>query len=238
MTISRRKIDNMNIFYRLKEAIFPTKPKVTDFFKNPSPQEARKGKHDEDGVCIESCGNSFFCDNCGKISNCNWIQKYIEFDKSKPSILLIDDNPGMVSFLRDDIETILEKINVNIEDYNILEFSSKFAVYQFIATHQYFDGFNVQYAVIDITYGGTVLTGNGNLRLTGVDVFKEIYEENRDVKFVFYTGNVLNKYIKSNIELMQQFKKIYADDINNYVMFKTTMSMDERQEELRKRLFS
>ena len=226
----------MKFIQDLKLKFLKPKPKVTDYFVNITASAARHGKY-VDGVCIESCGKNYFCEGSGMIENCSWIDKKIDFNRDLPSILLIDDNPGMVSFLRDDIETILEEMGIDPENFNILEFSSKFAVYQFIATHQYYNGMNIMYAIIDITYGGTVQSNDGNVRLTGVDVFSEIYNANKDVKFIFYTGNVLNPYIKSNKELIDQFKTIYADDINEHVIFKTTMTMDDRQTEIKRRLF-
>lgn len=210
---------------------FDKDSKVENYFNKPV-------KKIENNSCNGNCGVNFYCDGCGKIPTCSWIKKDLKIDKSKPSILIIDDNPGLVSFLRDDIESIFDKNHLDIDDFNIIEFTSKFTAYTFIATHQYFDGLNIKYAIIDITLGGSVQTYNGNIRLTGVDVFKEIYRiEGEDLKFVFYTGNQLNPYIKSNRELIEQFKNIYHDNIIDHVMYKTTMSMDKRRETLNKILF-
>jgi len=215
---------------------FSPKPKIEDYFINNT--VTRKSKY-ANGVCLESCGFGFFCNGCGLIQNCSWIQKLPNFDSKKESILIIDDNPGMVSFLRDDIEEIFEAHDMNIDDYNILEFSSKFAAYQFLATHQYYyDGLNITKAIIDITYGGCVQSEDGNIRLTGVDVFKAIYNKNPEVKFLFYTGNLLNKYIKSNRDLMEQFKHIYNDKIDDYVLYKTSLDMDDRRDYIASHLFN
>jgi len=69
---------------KIKNFLFPRKPKVTDYFKNPDMVAQRKGKF-SDGVCIENCGSTFFCDGCGTVENCSWIQKNIPFDRTKPS---------------------------------------------------------------------------------------------------------------------------------------------------------
>lgn len=230
---NRRETDN-TLFGKMKRFLFPKKQKVTDYFQKPTLSEVNG---EPNCVCFDGCGVTYYCDSCFKLDFCKWVKKDIEYDPNKPSILIIDDNIGMVSFLRDDVESILEKKRIYPSEYNILEFSSNLAVYQFIATHRYYGGMNIAYAIIDITFGGTVLTANGNIRLTGVDVLKEIYNTNRELKFLFYTGNVLNHYIKSNAELINQFKEIYADDISNYVLFKTTLTMDERQKEIEDRLF-
>ena len=143
----------------------------------------------------------------------------------------------MVSFLRDDIEEIFLKHKMRINDYNILEFSSKFAAYNFMATHEFYDGLNIMYAIIDITYGGSVQSNYGNLRLTGVDIFREVYRNNPEVKFLFYTGNQLNPYIKANRELMDDFVEIYHDSIINYTLYKTTLDMDKRRDFFAEKLF-
>lgn len=143
----------------------------------------------------------------------------------------------MVSFLKDDIEEIFEEHELDIEEYNILEFTSKFAAYQFLATHQHYEGLNITKAIIDITYGGCVQSDDGNIRLTGVDIFSVIYNSNPKVKFLFYTGNLLNKYIKSNRDLMEQFKDIYCDKISDYVLYKTSLGMDDRRKYIAEHLF-
>lgn len=221
----------MYLIDKIKQ-FFNKEDKVESYFIKPTKKVI------EGGLCNGSCGNNFYCDGCGKIPTCSWIKKDLKFDRNKPSILIIDDNPGLVSFLKDDIESIFDKNRLDIDNFNIIEFTSKFAAYNFIATHQYFDGLNIKYAIIDITLGGSVQTYNGNIRLTGVDVFNEIYRKvGEELKFVFYTGNQLNPYIKSNRDLIDQFKNIYHDNIIDHVLYKTTMSMDKRRESLNKILF-
>lgn len=210
-------------------------PKIEDYFVNPTTDRRKKKR--VDGVCIETCGSNYFCDGCGLIENCSWIQKLPGFDRTKPSILIIDDNYGMVSFLRDDLEQIFIDHKMDLMEYNILEFSSKFAAYQFIATHQHYDGLNITKAIIDITYGGSVQSNTGNIRLTGVDVFRTIYKTNPEVKFLFYTGNQLNPYIKSNRELMEEFKDIYHDKITDFVLYKTSLNIEDRQRLIANKLF-
>jgi len=221
-----------NMFF----SMFKPKEKVEDYFVNDSIKERRKSKYSE-GICIESCGKSFFCTGCGNIENCSWIKKLNKYNPEKQSILIIDDNPGMVSFLVDDIENIFEDSGYILSDYNLITFDSKFAVYNFIATHQYYGGLNITKAIIDITYGGSVQSDDGNIRLTGVDVFKEIYRVNKDLKFIFYTGNELNKYIKTTRELEEQFKNIYHVKITDYVLHKTSLNIDERRDYIRDKLF-
>lgn len=219
---------------KIKKLFKKPTPKVEDYFSKEVyivPKERYTN-----GVCVNACGNSFFCDSCGYILNCNWIQK-LTFDKNKPSILIIDDNPGVVSFLRDDIEEIIKDNTGDNTKYNILEFTGANAVYKFLATSQHYHDLNIKIAIIDITYGGSVQTNNGNVRLNGVDVFSEIYKTNKELKFCFYTGNQLNPYIKNNKEIMDYFKNIYRENISEHVLYKTSMNIDERIKYFKKKLF-
>jgi hypothetical protein len=222
------------MFNKLKEYFFPKKDKIENYFTKTYKKDVCKTIKN----CEGNCGESFYCTDCGLRDKCSWIQKDIIFDKNKDSILIIDDNSGLVSFLRDDIETICIENGVDINSLNILEFSSKYAAYTFIATHRYFGSLNIKYAIIDITFGGSVQTHTGNVRLTGVDVFEEIYKtEGESLKFIFYTGNQLNPYIKSNQKLMEQFNEIYHDSILHHVIYKTSLSMDKRRDAINNILF-
>lgn len=187
--------------------------------------------------CENKCGQRFFCCDCCSHSNCVWLVDLPDYDSSKPSILLIDDNPGVLSFLSDDFDEVFKEHNIDASLYNILKFTSQFAVYHFLATSYKHGGLNVEIAVIDITYGGCVPSPKGNVRLTGVDVFNELYKRNPDVSYLFYTGNSLNAYIKSNYELMEQFEVIADNNIMEHVLFKDMVNMDERRDFFYKKFF-
>lgn len=231
----------MKIISDLYKTFFSKKPKIEDYYVKQSYDSLRQDKRKSkqlNGVCIESCGKAFFCNDCGLIENCNWIEKQHNFDKTKNSILVIDDNPGVVSFLRDDIDSIFKKNRINIGDYNILEFTGNDAVYKFLATLQYYGNLNITKAIIDITYGGSVQTNSGNIRLTGVDIFKALYRLNPSINFCFYTGNLLNPYIRTNKIIMDEFKDIYSENILEHVLYKTSLNMDERIKFFEKKLFN
>jgi len=84
------------------------------------------------------------------------------------------------------------------------------------------------------------MTEKGNLKYTGVDVFEMINKNKntpKDFKFLFYTGNNLNPYIKSNEKLINQFKNITGDSIKDYVLFKTSMDIDSRRKYIIEHIF-
>ena len=161
----------------------------------------------------------------------------IDFDFDKDSVLIIDDNEGMVSFLEDDIEFLAEHNLINQHKINILGISGDHAAFTFKTLQDEYGSLNIKWAIIDITLGGSKMTEKGNLKYSGVDVFKMIYDKNPDVKFLFYTGNSLNPYINANKNLIAQFKSINGDDIMSHVLFKTSMDMDKRRKYISKILF-
>lgn len=151
------------------------------------------------------------------------------FDKNKNSILIIDDNPGIISFMKDDIEN-LDKYGVNIDDYNIITFTTKMAAYQFEVTQRYYGGLNIQYAIIDLTLGGTLFSNKGNVKYTGIDVLQQIMVYNPEVKYLFYTGNSLNKAVNTTEYMLNQFKKLTGNNIYKYILFKTSLDSNDRKE--------
>jgi len=182
-----------------------------------------------------------FCDEChsGLCNNsgsdkCKWGKDFDDFDLSKPGIMIIDDNEGICSFLQDDLE---DDGKINLDDYNIFTFSTQYCAYDFIGTILKYKDLNIQKAIIDITYGGTVQTKKGNLKLNGVDVFEILYELNKDLKYLFYTGNQMNTHIKHIGELMNKYIKITNKKITENMIFKTQFSMNDRRDYIFKRLF-
>lgn len=167
--------------------------------------------------------------------------KYIKkfnLDFSKDSILIIDDNAGVVSFLVDDLIELNKEEKINLQNYNIIKIDSQFAAFILEASLLKYKDLNIKYAIIDITLGGSIKTTNGVVKYNGVDVFKMLYDIHPDLKFIFYTGNNLNTYISANNELIKKFKNIYGDSIDNYIIHKSELNMDERQKEIITRLFT
>ncbi len=170
-------------------------------------------------------------------NNCMFDIELENFDKNKDTFFIIDDNEGMVSFLEDDVDYLDSKGVINKKDINILSLSGNHSAFIFEIMQDREKGLNIKWAIIDITLGGSIMTNKGNIKYTGVDVLVMILKYNPDVKFLFYTGNNLNPYIKRNKQLIDQFKEIAGEDINNYVLFKTSMDMSSRRSYIAKKLF-
>jgi len=165
-------------------------------------------------------------------SHCNWALELKDYDSSKPSILIVDDNPGIISFLIDDIEA-LDGIKIDLNEYNILTFDTINAAYHFEVTQHKYHGLNIKFAILDLTLGGSVTTNAGLSKYTGVDIYQQILIYSPEVKVLFYTGNNLNEYIKSNKKLIQQFNNITnGKSIKDYILFKTALDLNGRREYL------
>ena len=158
-----------------------------------------------------------------------WYKELPQYDENKDSILVIDDNPGIISFLLDDIKQ-MDRTIINLDDFNIITFDSNSAAYQFETTQHAYQGLNIKYAILDLTIGGTIQTKNGPSRYTGVDIYQQILIYNPEVKVLFYTGNNLNEYIRMNQEIIKKFSDLTGGkDIKDYVLFKTSLDQDNRR---------
>ncbi len=162
--------------------------------------------------CSE-CKQGKFCNAAGVLDECEWVQDHKDKDLSKPGILIIDDNPGIVSFLEDDLEELDSEGFINLKDYNVFTFSTKYAAYQLLGTLRYYKDLNIQIAIIDITLGGSMMTSKGNIKLTGVDIFEPLLEINPKLKYIFYTGNQMNEHIKTISEIMKKYSSITGKKI-------------------------
>ena len=193
-------------------------------------------KDDFTPIC-NTCDFKNYCDVDNKVSNpCKYIVNLPDFDETKDSILIVDDNPGIVSFIKDDIIFLEEQGVVDLSNLNIISLYGNDAAFNLKAISDN-KKLNIKWAIIDITLGGTHSTENGVVKLTGVDIFELLHTTNKDVKFIFYTGNNLNPYIKSNKKLIDQFTNITGKNITDFVLFKTSLDMDKRRNFIKNRLF-
>jgi hypothetical protein len=84
---------------------------------------------------IISCQNCVFEKYCINKNNHNIACAYVfdidNFDNTKDTILLVDDNPGVIAFLKDDLKLIAK--TVDISNLNILTISGKMAAFEFEA---------------------------------------------------------------------------------------------------------
>ena len=200
------------------------------------PEEEEIPEHSCDDCLIKK-----YCTKKGKMSDlCKYAIDIKGYDKNKDTILIIDDNKGVISFLMDDIEYLDEEKIINLKTINVITISGTHAAFTLELLYSKLEKLSIKWAIIDITLGGSAMTEKGNLKYTGVDVFEMINKNKntpKDFKFLFYTGNNLNPYIKANEKIINQFKELTGDDIKNYVLFKTSMDIDSRREYIINHIF-
>jgi len=200
-----------------------------DIFEDKTEEEAKSPN-------CANCEFSTYCKDRNYVTiHCDYV-KSIQYHRNKKTILVLDDNPGIISFLIDDLKYFHDKGKLNLDEFNILEVSSADAGFIFEAIFTK-GNLHIDYAIIDITLGGSLTTNEGIKKYTGVDVFEIIYKENKELKYIFYTGNNLNTYIKSNQNLVMQYNNLTNKDIKDKVLFKTSLDMDTRRKELYRMLF-
>jgi len=191
----------------------------------------------DDSLGCTQCSGNKFCASTGLADDCTNVINLSEYDLTKPGILLIDDNPGIISFLEDDLEELDEDGKIKLDDWNVFSFTSKSAAYIMFATLRHYGDLNIKVAIIDITLGGTMNTSEKIIKLTGVDAFEPLLELNPDLRYLFYTGNQMNNHIKTIGVIMQQYTNCTGKKITDNILFKTQMAMSDRQEYLYKKLF-
>lgn len=179
--------------------------------------------------CLEEHGECILCNEDN-----DYLQEVYEspnLDPNKETILILDDNAGVISFLIDDFNSIKERKNgFDFEQYNILKLDTKLAAFKLRALLYGNDKIRIKYAILDITLGGTLFDKEGmNITLDGVDSLLDIIQFNKDVRYFFYTGNKLNPYIKKNEEIIKKYREQLGKDIDENILFKTSLSRDERQ---------
>jgi len=188
----------------------------------------------------------FECINCPLKKVCKSHSASIEcedainmdnFDDTKDTILVIDDHEGIISFLKDDMEFFNEKGIIKLNDVNLLLISGSYAAFTLKLLYDKIGKLNIKWAIIDITLGGSKMTPEGNIKYTGVDVFDMIYKKDKPFKYLFYTGNNLNPHIRSNQKIIEQFKNITNENLNDHILFKTSMDMNTRRKYITKHLF-
>ena len=160
-----------------------------------------------------------------------------DFDKNLKNLIIIDDNFGMINFLKNDIEILISEHK--IEKCNIFTFSNSSAAFELETFMRENPNILFSFGIIDITFGGRRTQNDGhNIVYTGVDVVSMLYKQNKNIKYMLLTGNNLNPAIRSNRKLIKKFNDVNNSDILDVTVFKTSVDMNSRRDEILKRLFN
>lgn len=160
-----------------------------------------------------------------------------DFIMGNKTCLIIDDNYGQVNILSDDLEYIFNKHDIkNINLLKVYTNMGAFEVNDLLI--KYGEILKIDYVIADLTIGGSRRIGSENIKLTGVDVVGFLKNFSKDLKMIIYTGNNLNTYIESNLKLMNKFKALTGCDINDHIIIKRSLNVEERRKAIAERLFN
>lgn len=117
--------------------------------------------------------------------------------KDVPTILIMEDYPGMVDLLYTEVIRI-QCCHVP-EKFNIITATEEYAAF---TVKEYLDnGGKIDIAFLDITLGGI----KDGVELDGIDIAIMIKKSNPDCEIRFITGHTLNKRNPEIFEFMQKF---------------------------------
>lgn len=160
-----------------------------------------------------------------------------DFILGNETCLIIDDNFGQVNIISDDILYIFDKYDIT--NINLLKIHSNMGAFEVNDLLLQYEGqLKINYVVADLTIGGSRRVGGENIKLTGVDVVGFLKTFSDSLKMIIYTGNNLNTYIESNVKIMNKFKALTGEDINDHTIIKRSLTVDERRKALAYRLFN
>jgi len=222
--------------------------KIMNKFRNKSPDEHKKvlrpkTEYEEDIELLSKFQFDDLCSSCVLAGNCKEFYSKsgiepckswsVNFDENKKkNMLLIDDDPGVISTINDIINELIDEGEMRREEWNILVFTTKQAGIMFLKSLRD-ENFKIDVAIIDITFGSILRIFNKNIKINGVHIFYFLYERNTDLKFMFYTGNPLNEYITSKKELREFFFSTKKKPISDYIVSKLSSDDDEIKDRIK-----
>jgi len=201
--------------------------KILKLFKKEKPE--KRNKHFDEIDLINQFDFSKFCKQCFFKNDCEkscelWKQN---FDKNKKTCIIIDDNRGIISIVKNALKELHYENKINLNKWNILTFEGGHAAIFFLKFLLQNNFKNINCALIDITFGNILRINNKNIKINGIHLayfLKKLYP---NIKFYFYTGNTLNEYVKYQKELKDFFKEFYGESIDKYVLNKINTSDED-----------
>jgi len=166
-----------------------------------------------------------------KLPNIDNIEKIdiasLNLNNGNLKILISDDHPGALFQMKSDIKAVLEKkyeffniddkIKEKIENLNfsintdLIQIGSELAPYKIIDLIEN-QNLIIDFAILDIVFGGVVLKDNKSFFYDGIDIAKSILKKNNKAIILFYSGCTLNDKTEEAIKLKNMLND-YADNL-------------------------
>jgi len=159
-------------------------------------------------------------------------------------ILIADDNQGALALLEIDLDMLMgtskiasdnkiikkevielirtiEKENISLD---FLKVGGDFAPYSIYKKLEDDSNFRVDFAVIDIIFGGIVYKDNSPIKIDGIDLAAYILDKNPEAVIILFTGSSLSK---NSLEYQKIHQKLGESFFDNNIQLKTP-NFDER----------
>lgn len=176
-----------------------------------------------------------------------------EIKSDRPTILLMDDFPGIISILIDDFNSINPEIknyfNILYADGNMAAFSVKKFLHDYkeyrietldIGTHNnYIAKFSnikeIDLALLDITIGGYHYNTDTHeiIEYDGIDIAKFLKEEFKNINFYFITGHIINKRNPKIFKFVEKFFSYFNKNIDDFVIPKNSTRIEFYKKEIK-----
>ena len=140
----------------------------------------------------------------------------IDYDPSKPTIVIADDYSSIISLFK----KLMKRMKLD-KKCNIIYAESSAAPVIILKTLIEYPDMKIDIVITDITFGLMAIDANRHKKyIDGVYLTTILKELNENLVYLFVTGHVLN--VDSTNEYFIEYKKINDDDLLDHVVYKDT----------------
>jgi len=152
-------------------------------------------------------------------------------------IILADDNQGALALLEIDLEIILGQSRIEtlsdeltevLDDFDkellgagikfeVQKVGGDYAPYSIYRKIENYPNYRIDFAIIDIIFGGLVYRNDKPLRVDGIALAKYLHEVNPNTKIILFTGSDLSKTSKEYKDIVRYFGESF---LKTNVVFK------------------
>lgn len=125
------------------------------------------------------------------------------YDPNKPTILFADDFDSILVFLR----RLSKRMNLT-KEFNVVYSNYSDASIKILNEVYANDNFNIDILITDITFGGGIDLGNGDIQnITGVKLASILKEANPELIYHFITGHMISP--KATPNFYKEFEELH-----------------------------
>lgn len=135
------------------------------------------------------------------------------YDKTKPTLLFIDDYDSIVSLFR----RLVKRMNLTT-DMNVVFASEYDAIFKTLRTLYEIDDFYVDFVISDITFNGNIQANLNSYSFSGIKLVGILKKINFKLIYKFITGHRISP--KGTASLFEEYAEYAKDDLFEHVEFK------------------